>query len=103
MITVDGTDDKAYETYPDDPNDTSGERARRFTIDFNAPGPMWESYVMITFPQALDALTQAQLTALTTPTGSLIPTGDSGHLSIRPDGGEIELVSTLMMLLTQTR
>ena len=54
--------DKAYETYSD--RDDRGrliEPARKFTIEFTALGPMWDSQVSIEFPADLDDLDPAQI------------------------------------------
>ena len=79
--------DKAYETYGD--RDARGrliEPARKFTIEFTADGPMWDSQVNIVFPADLDDLDAAQVTRLLTATGSLRPTGNSGEFSIGNTG-----------------
>ena len=74
------TPDKVYETYGDE------EGPRRIRIAFTATGPMWNSLVDVIIPQELDGISTDQLSAFQ-PSGSLAPTGHSGHLRLVNIGG----------------
>ena len=78
--TVVITPDKVYETYGDE------EGPRRIRIAFTATGPMWNSQVDVIIPQELDGISATQLSAFQ-PSGSLAPTGHSGHLRLVNLGG----------------
>ena len=82
--TVVITPDKLYETYGNE------EGPRRFVIKFTATGPMWNSLVDVVIPEELDGISTAQLEAFR-PSGSLAPTGHSGHLRLVGRGGEVEI------------
>ena len=78
--TVVITPDKVYETYG------AEEGPRRIVLKFTAVGPMWNSLVDVVIPQELDGISAAQLAAFQ-PSGSLTPTGHSGHLRLVNIGG----------------
>ena len=80
---------KAYETY-DDPT----EGPTKFQILFTADGPMWNSTVEIVFPAQLDALDDDQVERLETASGSLTPSGHSGHFRLVNTGGSEVSFST---------
>ena len=75
------TPDKVYETYG-----AEQEGPRRIRIAFTATGPMWNSLVDVIIPQELDGISADQLSAFQ-PSGSLTPTGHSGHLRLVNIGG----------------
>ena len=78
--TVVITPDKVYETY------SAEEGPRRIVLRFTATGPMWNSLVDVIIPEELDGISSTQLSAFQ-PSGSLTPTGHSGHLRLVNIGG----------------